>query len=92
MSSFSKSAESEPKYKPLEAVPLMEENSDSEADLPLLRRRNAVARIRAQVPWILSGVLLVLLAASWSFRWSQACGISSFERGFSTELGKALAL
>ena len=33
-------------------------------------------------------MLIVLLGASWAFKWSNECHASSFERGFSTELGK----
>lgn len=88
MSPFSKLTGSEPKYSAVEEAHLMEDNAGSEPDLNLPRRNNRLARFGALIPWTLSAVLFVLLAASWAFKWSNQCGASSFERGFSTELGK----
>ncbi|KAJ6613676.1 hypothetical protein B0H10DRAFT_1804987 [Mycena sp. CBHHK59/15] len=58
----------------------------SDTDLPLPRQKSRLARIRTQLPWILSAVLFVLLVASWTLRRSDECARSSFERGFDTEL------
>ena len=79
----------EAKYETLEEAHLMDDIADSEADLPLPRRQSRVAKLTTVVPWTISAVLLVLLGASWAFKWSEECGSSSFERGFSTELGKS---
>ena len=87
MSPFS-SHGGEPKYETLEEAHLMDDIATSEADLPMPRRQSRVARLTTVVPWTTSAVLLVLLSASWAFKWSEECGSSSFERGFSTELGK----
>lgn len=90
MSTFSKLTGDEPEYTQLEKAHLMED-AGSEADTSLHRRNARVARLGTQVPWALSAVLLVLLVASWTFKWSNQCGASSFERGFDTELGTPLA-
>ena len=81
----------EPKYETLEEAHLMDDVAGSEADLPMPRRQGRVAKLATVIPWTISAVLLVLLGASWSFKWSEDCGSSSFERGFSTELGKRTA-
>ncbi|KAL9053253.1 MAG: hypothetical protein Q9206_004002 [Seirophora lacunosa] len=88
MSTFSKITGDEPEYTQLEKAHLMED-AGSEADTSLHRRNARVARLGTQVPWALSAVLLVLLGASWAFKWSSQCGASSFERGFDTELEPA---
>ena len=82
----------EPKYETLEEAHLMDDIAGSEADLGVSRRKSRVARLAIVVPWTISAVLLVLLGASWAFKWSDECGSSSFERGFSTELGKRKTL
>ena len=89
MSPFSKFNGAEPKYDSLEEARLMDDNASSDSDQPLHRGRSRVDRLGILIPWTLSAVLLVLLGASWTFKWSNECGSSSFERGFSTELGKA---
>ena len=90
MSPFSNFNGAEPKYDSLEEAHLMDDNASSDSDQPLHRRRSRVDRLGVLIPWTLSAVLLVLLGASWTFKWSNECGSSSFERGFSTELGKSL--
>ena len=89
MSPFSNLNASEPKYDSLEEARLMDDSASTDSDLPLHRRRSRVDRLGTLIPWTLSAVLLVLLGASWTFKWSNECGSSSFEQGFSTELGKA---
>lgn len=88
MPSFSKLTGDEPKYTPVEEAPLMEESIGSETDLPTIRKRRGIAKLRAQAPWILSAVLLILLGVSWTFQWSSKCGEGSFEHGFNTELSE----
>ena len=66
----------------------MEEHNGSEPDLAIPRPKNRLVGLRSQIPWVISGVLFVLLSASWAFRWSNECSYSSFERGFHTELGE----
>jgi hypothetical protein len=81
----------EVKYSALEeGAPLMEENNGSDAVLYSTKPKNILAKLRPQIPWILSGVLFVLLGASWASQWGQECSRSSFERGFTTELSKTL--
>ena len=89
MSPFSKFSDGEPKYDSLEEARLMDDSASSDSDQPLPRGRSRVDRLGTLIPWTLSAVLLVLLGASWTFKWSNECRSSSFERGFSTELGKA---
>lgn len=87
MSLFS-NGRGEPKYEALEEAHLMDDIAGSEADIQMPRRQGRVPKLTTVVPWTISAVLLVLLGASWAFKWSEECGSSSFERGFSTELGK----
>ncbi|KAL9624357.1 MAG: hypothetical protein Q9160_001319 [Pyrenula sp. 1 TL-2023] len=86
MPSFSKLTGDEPKYTPVEEAPLMEESIGSETDLPALRKRRGIAKLRVQAPWILSAVLFILLGVSWVFQFSSKSGGASFEHGFNTEL------
>jgi hypothetical protein len=74
----------ETKYMPLaEEAPLMD---GSDTDLPRLQEKSRLAKFRAQVPWILSGVLFALLVASLTLHRNNDCARSSFEKGFDTEL------
>ncbi|KAL8994707.1 MAG: hypothetical protein Q9169_005392 [Polycauliona sp. 2 TL-2023] len=82
MSSFSKV---EPKYEHLEDTRLMDDSS-SDSDLPMPKKTSKMAMLGIAVPWALCAALLVLLAASWAFQWSNECSGSTFERGFDTEL------
>lgn len=84
MSTFSRF---EPKYEHLEEARLVEDFS-SESEVLLPRKVSKLAMFGAAVPWTLSAALLVLLASSWAFKWSNECGGSTFERGFDTDLGK----
>jgi len=58
----------------------------SDTDLPLPQQKSTLAKLRAQVPWILSGILFALLVASLTLHRSNESTRSSFEKGFDTEL------
>ncbi|KAL8906711.1 MAG: hypothetical protein Q9207_001837 [Kuettlingeria erythrocarpa] len=88
MPTLTKFTSGEPKYTHIEETHLMSE-AGSESDLALPRKKSRAARFGTALPWALSTALLVLLGASWALKWSNECGISTYERGFETELGPA---
>ena len=89
MSTFSRYSGGEPKYASLEEAHLMEKNAESDTELATPQMQSHVARLSVLVPWTISAVLLVLLAASWASKLSSETVRSSFEWGFDTELGEA---
>lgn len=87
MSPFSKIAGSQEKDATLEEAHLMGDNSSTEGDNAFPRPKRQVSLMGTTlVPWTLSAVLLTMLIASWAFKQSNGYAVSSFERGFSTEL------
>ena len=86
MSPFSKVISSKEKDATFEEAHLMEDNSSNEGDPPFPQSKRRVPRIGTILPWTLSAVLSILLIASWAFKQSNGYAVSSFERGFTTEL------
>ncbi len=88
MPTFTRLMSGEPKYTHIEKSRLISEDG-SESDLALPQKKGRAARFGTALPWALSAALLVLLSASWAFKWDNECGSSTFERGFDTELGRS---
>lgn len=88
MPTFTKFTSGEPKYTHIEDAHLMSE-AGSEPDLALPQEKSRAARFGTALAWGRSAALLVLLGASLAFKWDNECGISTFERGFDTELDRS---